>query len=210
MKLLHTPPFYSPYLLVTLDARGWVIHRCDRFISGLLALQCLCLSCSPLYFALLSYACLHPPCPNHAEIGIAFLVRKRSSCIRKNRGKPGLLTSSYALLVYSPCSSPIFSSLPISRFSPASPISRTRSSRTFSAPSWADTTNTTRLVMFWNLTNFSGIDAVPCSFQSVGLIVISCVASVSSASSKPRLCGLLLYSLSSSGRAASSVGWEVI
>lgn len=90
-------------------------------------------------------------------------------------------------LSYAPESSPIFSNLPISRFSPVSPISRMRSMRVFSPSPSADSTNITRLLMFWNLTKRNGMFAVQFEFQSSSVSSISCVGASPSASSNPRL-----------------------
>lgn len=61
----------------------------------------------------------------------------------------------------------------MSRFSPVSPISLMRSMRVFSPSPSPDSTNNTKLLMFWNLTKRSGMLAVPSAFQSFSLSSIS-------------------------------------
>lgn len=92
----------------------------------------------------------------------------------------------------------------MSRFSPVSPISLMRSMRVFSPSPSPDSTNNTKLLMFWNLTKRNGMLAVPSAFQSFSLSSISWVGSSPSASSNPRLCGLFVKSLTTLGRLTSS------
>lgn len=92
----------------------------------------------------------------------------------------------------------------MSRFSPVSPISLMRSMRVFSPSPSPDSTNSTKLLMFWNLTKRSGMLAVPSAFQSFSPSSISWVGVSPSASSKPRLCGLFVKSLMTLGRLTSS------